>query len=412
MSGVCCHISCALQLLANGASPLTSLLCNELLPILNDDETLLMELGQVLAALRVSGSDSMSSPVDPSKLYKVLEKRAKLDPHNVGDVSTAIYLLLRTLKDISPEWKTAVDFLFGSGETQLRIQGVKGQIRRVKRGKVKAMACPFPLPLERYSDESILSLGEIVGDLVEPSSSYGTEMQDYDWGGQPMESYEEETLPEFSGSDTWKTTRSIHIVQAPRLFFVSLNRFAYTPDGDRILKYPILDTPLEIQIGDHDYRLKGGVLHVSEESIVEEGHYVTVIASTEAEEMNWSLIDDEQVTMIDNEEAMNFLRGTQVDDGVHYCAVLVVYERCNGTENDIGWEILTKELKKRYQNVHVNWSEPYSLLGRKLKVKWAKGKFYGGVVDSYDEVTGKHRILYDDGDVKGYELKKKTVKWI
>eukprot|EP00252_Welwitschia_mirabilis_P002902 TRINITY_DN1290_c0_g1_i1.p1 TRINITY_DN1290_c0_g1~~TRINITY_DN1290_c0_g1_i1.p1 ORF type:complete len:902 (+),score=262.89 TRINITY_DN1290_c0_g1_i1:551-3256(+) len=50
-------------------------------------------------------------------------------------------------------------------------------------------------------------------------------------------------------------------------------------------------------------------------------------------------------------------------------------------------------------------AENVKLIGRKVKVWWPKDKqFYEGVVDSYDEKTKKHKILYDDGDVEILKL--------
>jgi len=45
-------------------------------------------------------------------------------------------------------------------------------------------------------------------------------------------------------------------------------------------------------------------------------------------------------------------------------------------------------------------------------VKWGKGKYYSGIVTLYNPSTGKHRVAYDDGEVKEYVLAKKTIEWI
>ena len=55
---------------------------------------------------------------------------------------------------------------------------------------------------------------------------------------------------------------------------------------------------------------------------------------------------------------------------------------------------------------------PYGLIGKRLLVKWAKAKFYGGIVTSYDPTTRKHTILYDDGDEKSYKLEEKTIEGV
>jgi hypothetical protein len=58
-----------------------------------------------------------------------------------------------------------------------------------------------------------------------------------------------------------------------------------------------------------------------------------------------------------------------------------------------------------------NWMCPDDIVGRRLRIKWAKGKFYPGTVASYNQETGKHQVRYADGDVKEYLLRQKTIEW-
>ena len=41
--------------------------------------------------------------------------------------------------------------------------------------------------------------------------------------------------------------------------------------------------------------------------------------------------------------------------------------------------------------------DPNDILDWRVSVRWAKGKYYDGIINSYDEMTGKHEVLYDDG---------------
>lgn len=412
VSGVSCHISCALQLIAHGVPPLSRLL-SELVPILNDNEILLQHLGLVLgevASMQPHGE--INTVLDPTQLYSVLEKRTCLDPHDVGDVSTAVYRLFQVLGKLSPQWKHAVDYLVGLGTTQQLLYGIHGKILRIKRGKVKAMACPFPLPRVDSNQSSVVpKLATIWDHLVNPSPSTGVPVQDYDWESLSLESYTEEILEGNGDDDTWKTTRCVHILNVPRFFFCSIERFAYTPDGQRVLQLPEIDLSSTMPMMGREYRLKGGVLHVSEESIDDEGHYVAVIPIGGDDTESWMLIDDDRSNAIDKETALAYLRGTETDNGVHYCAVLVLYGPDNKSD-DYVWEEVASGLHKCYQSIHADWSKPESLVGRKLKISWAKGRFYSGIVADYDGATGKHRVLYDDGDVREYDLQTKTVEWL
>ncbi|KAK7294013.1 hypothetical protein RJT34_16896 [Clitoria ternatea] len=73
----------------------------------------------------------------------------------------------------------------------------------------------------------------------------------------------------------------------------------------------------------------------------------------------------------------------------------------------------TPQAKMRKRNVSLSMeaSETHELgnrlVGSKIKVWWPIDRtFYEGVVDSYDPIKGKHKILYTDGDVEVLNLKK------
>ncbi|XP_019443321.1 PREDICTED: uncharacterized protein LOC109347743 isoform X2 [Lupinus angustifolius] len=76
-------------------------------------------------------------------------------------------------------------------------------------------------------------------------------------------------------------------------------------------------------------------------------------------------------------------------------------------------ELSTKAAKSqaRRRTSHAPASETHdlgdSLVGSRIKVWWPLDKtFYEGVVDSYDPVKGKHKILYSDGEMEVLNLKK------
>ncbi len=400
VSGVSCHISCALQLLAHCVPPLISML-QEVRPLLQGGE-LFVEMAQFLCDL-LSHDDSC--PVDPTNLYQLLQRHTQLDPHNVGDVSTALYQLWQVIGKQSEEHKAIIDYLVGGGQTQQFICGKilcgDHAILRTKLGKVKRMACPFPLPLENH-----ISLATSVNEFLHASIETGTKLREYDWDSQPEGSYTDEPVKKVgTDSERWTTTKFMKILQVPRYFFLSLDRFSYTTEGERIWKHSNVMVSVELQIEDATYSLKGGVIHVAEESIDEEGHYITILTSSNE---CWTLIDDDNCRPIDSETALRWMRGVD-DGGTSYCAVLLAY----GSEStDSEWYELTSRLLERCRTKFVDWSVPESLVGRRLKMRWAKGTFYEGIVEYYDPATGKHRILYNDGDVREYTLSNKTIEWL
>ena len=43
-------------------------------------------------------------------------------------------------------------------------------------------------------------------------------------------------------------------------------------------------------------------------------------------------------------------------------------------------------------------TEPHSLVGARVAVRWGGGVFYPGVIGQFDANNGKHEINYDDGE--------------
>jgi hypothetical protein len=81
------------------------------------------------------------------------------------------------------------------------------------------------------------------------------------------------------------------------------------------------------------------------------------------------------------------------------------------------FEMLTKEpaapVAYIFGSGYDSDDEPEALVGLTLKVKWSGDKWYGGRVTEYaKEVThpeaGKHRVEYEDGDKKWYQITEKN----
>lgn len=50
---------------------------------------------------------------------------------------------------------------------------------------------------------------------------------------------------------------------------------------------------------------------------------------------------------------------------------------------------------------------PSRLVGKRIRVKWAKDKWYEGSVEKYDEASYEHFVTYDDGDKRSYRMSEK-----
>jgi hypothetical protein len=52
--------------------------------------------------------------------------------------------------------------------------------------------------------------------------------------------------------------------------------------------------------------------------------------------------------------------------------------------------------------------DPQSLLGRRLRMLWARNKWYVGRVLDWNAVRKEHVVRYEDGDQKWYDLRKRV----
>ncbi|ESW07806.1 hypothetical protein PHAVU_010G160600 [Phaseolus vulgaris] len=93
----------------------------------------------------------------------------------------------------------------------------------------------------------------------------------------------------------------------------------------------------------------------------------------------------------------------------------LIAESASKTLNGVK-ETLQARLRRRHSNVNAEASESHhgnSFVGSRIKVWWPKDKtFYEGVIESYDPIKGKHKILYADGDVEVLNLKRQRWKLV
>jgi hypothetical protein len=156
----------------------------------------------------------------------------------------------------------------------------------------------------------------------------------------------------------------------------------------------------------------------------EGGHSVTLLRN----KMSWVLIDDDICQPISESRAIRMMGGGVEDksrggsrenkDYTYFAASLLVYSIPEEEDNEHYYN--NEEWKEHEDKIILSLKENRketkaqneNLIGKRLRVKWAKGKFYAGTISSYDQSTGKHGVKYDDGDIKEYILAKKTIEWI
>lgn len=56
--------------------------------------------------------------------------------------------------------------------------------------------------------------------------------------------------------------------------------------------------------------------------------------------------------------------------------------------------------------------DPQRLLGCRVELKWSSGRWYKGTITSFDADKRTHKVCYDDGDVRSYELDSYVVRFL
>ena len=270
-----------------------------------------------------------------------------------------------------------------------------------------------------------------------------------------------------SDYSTWTTSKRVEIKRIPRVWLMHLDRppvsikklqrslSKFLKQEDNTESFTMTDhiqIPTELKLSsimasssikDGDYEelststnlvLNGAIIQVAElddpddDSIErdedwEGGHSVTLLRNSKANlSSSWSLVDDDKIQLISEEQAIRMMGGVlqvrsndaETDKGcAFYAASLLVY---SVPESSDSWEILEKDIvsswNKRKRELAVAVASQEALVGRRLRVRWVGGKFYSGTVTRFFASAGKHQVTYDDGDVKVYNLAKKTIEWV
>ena len=268
---------------------------------------------------------------------------------------------------------------------------------------------------------------------------------EYPWDSIAPDTYTDALLDDNDAVDssTWITTKRLQFWAIPRVWLLHVERprpleiAAIMSNINEEVAHEIvgfsIDVPIELQPQTLDpvqstnapYRLtlQGAILQVVEPNDEDvqadenmEVHCVALLRTNNNEEdshddESWILIDDDKLQSVTKDRAMRLLNGSveiketnsSKSEQAYYGATLLVYSIAS-EEEQTDWNNQVDEVKSA--------SNPFNLVGRRLRVKWAKGKFYAGKITNYNKETGKHTVEYDDGDVKEYVLSKKTIEWL
>jgi hypothetical protein len=353
-----------------------------------------LELARLVECL--SGNEA----VDPAAFYDALASTTTLDSHQLGDAVTALRVLLYTIKTASSNkaLRRILHISVTEGSLQQTMTGErlkKGRMVRRTKVKKQAMSCPFAVP----GDCSTL-LEALAKATVEPQS-----VQGLDW--DHISDYQEEERKELGNDEKeWTTTKTAQLASLPRHLLLHLQRFRFENDTVALLSSEV-DVPETLDMTAYttdnmrscclQYQLTGAILHVSDSGEETGGHYVALIRTSDA---RWFLLDDDNVMPLKAESVLDFVSGRPTKMDESYCATVLAFSRTCECSDTVP---LFCELRLEAQS---------NLIGKRLRIRWKSGKYYSGVIESYNEESGKHSIEYDDGDVREYTLSKKIIQWI
>lgn len=418
-----CHVSCPQLLLAYALRPLADAILASV-PFLSDSSffRIWAHLLEQLLHQQQSGEC-----IDPTDFYNKVEDVMGIQIHELGDAVTAMTKFLTLIREDKTVGNIVERALY-SGKCSFLLTGRQEDlatntiIERSKQTKEKILPVPFHLEIPQNEEQTEMTLEMVLQKALAPQFVEG-----YQWSGPfeekrkpATEITETQTLDEAgSAGDGWKTSKQLIIHELPPYLVIHVDHFVSfqnrVKSHRRKCAIPLRFDPtkwFDIRTQCSNYNLTGAIVYLGNADLSEgeeDGHYVVLVKSPEPDDSGWILVDDTKTTEIDASTAFDLLAGcnsTLSDNGTFMQANLLVYESDNAKCQ------IQPHVSSLFEQAEEIKRQAISLVGRRLKVLWGKGKYYAGVVASFDELSGKHTIRYDDGDVRSYKLSKKTIEWL
>lgn len=341
---------------------------------------------------------------------------------------------------------------------------LKAMVRqeRCKETKCRPMANPFVVPLEQaistsYSSGSSLSVQDALRSMTLPQMLEGYQWRNNEFVVTKEQRVVERLDPILDDSPpTMAAVKELVFDDLPVFWLLHLHSFASNATHESLnarKKVPFYFDSREIGFASDEaengdlvwkeknaYELLGGILYAdtrdsdpSEEGLFDYkeqgGHYVALVRDNiqsqdedTCESCRWYVIDDDDRVLIPNEDVRSFFMGSENNlPTLRYGSLDFVLPIYQLMESEAYIDQRLKKFKEELRRISgdhshasVDWDQPQSLVGRRLRIKWNKmNRFFPGVVASYDSDSKKHTIQYDDGDVREYKnLRKKTIEWL
>lgn len=569
VTGTACHVNAALIVLGHALRPLATAIIHAASHSPSEETTsitrhtstvnnalLLFELGSFLQELMCNEADkvpheydaidptqivsdilrndqnnsnkvecerNLTSPVDPSRLYKVLRATIGLEPNDLGDAVTALIQLLNhvaanskavmlvddesvsSARDLQPGKEQQadgqtdlplqspvlllprlLDNLLDSGRTFSLLTGRQARksgsqqnsntessqfLVQTKRLKERRLFNPFPLPMPPF-----LKFVEVLRLAFCESHP----VQQYNWPA--LEAVKTENGDRENGNEgavenstEWITSKRTHVTSFPPIFMFHLQRrelvsnqqiedcdgiqgnedggdstnleIPFNLDLDPYLSSePSKDATAPRKLAtDCTFELTGVVFHVSDDAGSEEdeedGHYAAAVIANN----QWFIVDDDTCLPVSVDQVLQWASGDYwnettdfhktVNDtepnkrdglrsGSFLRGILLIYHRNDLSLISVPYLRCTRMDSQQLKSANSpDTNGPFSLpssrvrrgsehVGRQLRVLWSDSMYYAGTVTSFNKLSKKHTVTYDDGDVREYNLSKKTVQWL
>jgi hypothetical protein len=222
-------------------------------------------------------------------------------------------------------------------------------------------------------------------------------------------------------------------ISVPLQFYVDPTRSC-----DPLSEYSTEDTTLT-------YTLTAAVIHGTpmdtdddnddDEEEAASCRHATMLIRNNHQHGQWWWVDDESVLSVSHDRALDLLQGSrhhhqqqqrestdQEDSDCYWmqATILVYHQYTQPSTCDDNLLLLLppsemEQITEYLCNTFAldDWMQtPTVAIGRRLQIQWASHKWYAGHVSGYNEETGKHHVVYNDGDERDYILAQKLIQWI
>jgi len=366
ISGNLCHASSALILLHKCLTPLSQAILHDVQTNACTDD-LTHAIGRLLSEI----DDEDVSEETVMHLQAQMLRSLKIDPGKPRDLVNTFLKLVNHVIASSEHTQVAWSSHVAHGEAftvlkrlSITTNGEPPAILEQKRKPTK-----MPTPLRVIQSTSLLTSLQL---LLQPKHVRG-----YKWEGCEVQQ-----------SDT---TKQFVLSSLPNYLLIHIDRSSPLTS---MSMHTMLDSASLGCENQGEYRLNGVVLF-EDRAGMKGGHYYIICRS---EDEKWIQFDDDHVSSFDEEAVVAALESGNGDIWAGH-PVLLCYQRF-----DCKQDSLTETQST------IDWSRPHLLVGECLHLQ-VNDVRHACTVASFDMTTGRHTLLFANGDTQEMILRKEDIAW-